>query len=105
MKKFAIELNNLKDKVFYECILQRSAVAVKHKFKDYYTHKGEPSDWKKDFLADVNTSFRVEYKDEIFYVEKGSLGICCVFHGGYVYSFDSYFTDCKIFKNILKSVL
>ena len=102
MKKFAIDLNNLKDKVFYECILRGSKLAVKHKFKEYYTHNGEPSDWKKDFLADVNSSYRVEYKDEIFYVEKGDYGICCMFHGGHVYSFDSYFADCEIFQQIIK---
>ena len=105
MKKFAINLHNLKDSIFYECILRGSEVATKFTFKKYYTHNGEPSDWKKDFLEDVNRAYRVEYKGEIFYVEKHSFGICCIFHGGHVYAFDSYFADCEIFQEIIKETL
>jgi len=104
MKKFGISLNNLKDHVFYECILQGSKVAVKHKFKDFYGGE-ETKNWKEDFMSDVYDSRRIEYHGEVFYTHYATSQvnvICYVFHGGYVYSFDSYFSDCEIFEEILE---
>jgi len=104
MEKFAITLNNLKDHVFYECILRGSKVAVKHKIKDFYTCKGEPKGWKQDFMTDVHESERVEYNEQLFYTHSyfNNHGIAYVFYGGHVYSYDSYFADCEIFAEILK---
>lgn len=106
MKKFAVNLDNFKDEVFFQCILQKSAVAVKYAFKDFYTHEGEPRNWKQQFLADVHDSKRVEYGGEVFFVHSTLLSegniICYIFHGGKVYTFDPYYTDCPIFGNIIK---
>jgi hypothetical protein len=103
MKKFAISLNNLKDHVFYECILQGSKVAVKHKFKDFYGAE-ETKNWKEDFMSDIHDSRRIEYRGEVLYTHYAAQMICYVFHGGYVYTFDSYFSDCEIFEEILESL-
>ena len=102
MKKFAISLSNLKDAVLYECILRGSKVAVKSKFKDFYTCEGEPENWKDNFLEDVNASERVERKNEVFYTHRYLDEICYVFYRGHVYSFDPYFTDCEVFREIIK---
>ena len=108
MSKFQINLDNLPAKVLLECILRGSEVAVKNSFKGYYTFKGEPKNWKEELLADVNCSDRVEHNGEVFYVcrtwpDELCLGnICHVFYGSHVYSFDNYFTDCEIFREIIK---
>jgi len=102
MDKFAISLNNFKDHILYECILRGSAVAVKDKFKDYYTHNGEPENWKDDFLEDVNTAERVEYRGSVFYTHMFLGEIAFIFYDGHVYSFDRYFTDCEVFREIIK---
>jgi hypothetical protein len=108
MQKFEINLDNLPAKVLFECILRGSTIAVKHSFKEYYTFKGEPQNWREELLADVHCSERVVYFDEVFYVCRAwpnelCLGnICHVFHGSHVYSFDNYFTDCEIFREIIK---
>jgi hypothetical protein len=107
MEKFAVNLDNFKEEVFFECILQKSAVAVKYSFKDFYTHDGEPRNWKQQFLTDVHDSKRVEYCGEVFFVHcsgpDAGNRICYIFYGGKVYSFDPYHTDCAIFESIVKS--
>lgn len=107
MSKFEINLDNLPAKVLFECILRGSTIAVKHSFKEYYTFNGEPKNWKEELLADVHCGERVEYFDKVFYVCRAwpnelCLGnICHIFHNSHVYSFDNYYTDCEIFREII----
>jgi hypothetical protein len=103
MEKFAVNLDHFKEEVLFECILQGSAVACKYSFKDFYTYNEEPKNWKDDFLSDVHNSHRVDYHGEIFFVHYVESNIICyIFHGGKVYSFDTYYTDCPIFQQIIK---
>lgn len=107
MEKFAVNFDHFKEEVLFECILQGSAVACQYSFKDFYTYNGEPKNWKDEFLSDVHDCRRVEYKENIFFIHGArtweSNYICYIFHGGKVYSFDPYYTDCPVFKQILKS--
>lgn len=103
MERFSINIDNLKLETLLECILQESKFATKNKIKDFYTCKGEPKNYMKEVVQDINESEIVYYKDESFNVLNGDTGICFIFHNGYVYSFDEYYQDCPIFANILKN--
>jgi|694.fasta_scaffold17838_14 hypothetical protein len=104
MEKFAVNFDRFKEEVLFECILHGSLVACQYSFEDFYTHNGEPKNWKDDFLSDVHACRRIEYGEEIFFVNRDTEidSIRYIFHGGKVYSFDSYYTDCPILQRILK---
>lgn len=106
MEKFEINFNNLKLHVFFESILRKSEVAIEYEnIKDFYTSNNKPEDWWIDYMDDIRSSAKCEYKDHIFYVVYGegeySDCIAFIFYGGCVYSFDEYYTGCPIFSEIL----
>jgi hypothetical protein len=113
MEKFAINLENLKNSILFDCILQKSKVACKYKYKDFYTNdQEEPENWYEDFIKDVRAAIKYNYKGEDFYVSHPESDassnsfnldvICYIFFRDRVYSLDSYYTDCPIFEAIIK---
>ena len=114
MEKFAINLENVKRNVLFDCILMDSKVARKYKYKKFYTNdQEEPENWYEEFIKDIRYSVQYKHKGEKFYayhpfLTEGSNipnfeSICYVFYKDRVYSFDNYYTDCPIFELILKT--
>lgn len=114
MKKFAMNLDNLKDEVLLELILQGSKVATNYDYKTFYTNtEGMPENWYDQFATDYRTAVHHEYKGETFlivysgydvelYDYTASHPIAYIFHKDRVYSFDAYFTECEIFEQVIK---
>ena len=114
MERFAINLENVKSKVLFDCILMGSKVAKKYKYKKFYTNaEKEPDDWYDQFLEDISLAVKNTYKGESFYVSHPIIdeiyktvdyeSVSYIFFRDRVYSFDNYYTDCPIFESILKS--
>jgi hypothetical protein len=121
MEKFAINLENVKKTVLFDCILEESAVARKYDYKDFYTNdQEEPENWYEDFMKDIRLASEYEHKGEKFYVVYPEFeytamdtlechcnynyeSICYIFFREYVYSLDNYYTDCPIFSRVLKN--
>jgi len=114
MEKFAINLENVKRNVLFDCILMDSKVARKYKYKQFYTNdQEEPENWYEDFIKDIRYSIKYQHKGDDFYACHPSSSdssnipdfeaICYVFYKDRVYSFDNYYADCPIFAQILKS--
>jgi hypothetical protein len=113
MEKFAINLENVKKNVLFDCILMGSEVARKYKYKQFYTNdQEEPENWYEDFINDLRMAVKYIHKGEDFYVSYGISdfvyktpdydSICYIFFKDRVYSFDNYYADCPIFEQILK---
>ena len=114
MEKIAINLSNVKNSVLFDCILMKSEVARKYKYKKFYTNnQEEPENWYEEFIKDIRSAVKHSYKGEDFYIFHGYVdekfdnpdydSICYIFFRDRVYSFDNYYTDCPIFGSILKS--
>ena len=114
MEKFAINLENVKRNVLFDCILMDSKVARKYKYKKFYTNdQEEPENWYEEFIKDLRLAVNYLHKGENFYAShpikdemyktRDYESICYIFHKDRVYSFDNYYTDCPIFEQILKS--
>ena len=103
MEKFSINNRNLSDNIFFESIIQKSAFAIKHSIKDYYTHNDEPKDYLKQVIKDIRRAQKVVYEQRAFYVVRGeNKCVGWIFFDDHVYSFDEYYQDCPIFANLLK---
>ena len=114
MKRFAMNLDNLKDEVLLELILQESKVATNYDYKTFYTNtEGMPENWYDQFATDYRTAVHREHKGETFlivysgydvelYDYTASHPIAYIFYKDRVYSFDAYFTDCEIFQQVIK---
>jgi hypothetical protein len=106
MKKFKIYSDQLTEKQLFRCILKGSAFAQKCKIKKFYTHNGEPKNWEEELIKDIHESRKTEYKGHTFYVVWGGHGlhndVVCIFYKNRVYSFDAYYSDCPILKEILR---
>jgi hypothetical protein len=114
MEKFAINLENVKNKVLFDCILMGSEVARKYEYDVFYTnHQKQPDDWYDQFIEDLRSVVKHTYKGEFFYVSHPIIdeisgipdyeSICYIFFRNRVYSFDNYYTYCPVFQSILKS--
>jgi len=114
MEKFAINLENVKKNVLFDCILMGSEVARKYKYKKFYTNdQEEPENWYEEFINDLRTAIKYIHQGQDFYVSHpisdemyksiDSNAISYIFFQNRVYSFDNYYTDCPIFAEILKS--
>jgi hypothetical protein len=117
MKKFAMNLDKLKDEVLFDLILAESKIAVGYSYKDFYTNaEGVPADWYNQFIDDMRNAVRYKYKGQYFYVvyTKSVLNeyddndlidycIAYIFFEDRVYALDNYYTDCEIFQSVLKS--
>jgi len=117
MKKFAMNLDKLKDEVLFDVILFKSLIAREYVYKDFYTNaEGVPEDWYNQFIEDMREAVHYKYKDEHFYVvyTKSILiedddndliddSIAYIFYKDRVYALDNYYTDCEIFQSVLKS--
>ena len=69
MERFAINLENVKNKVLFDCILMGSKVAKKYKYKKFYTNaEKEPDDWYDQFLEDISLAVKNTYKGESFHI-------------------------------------
>ena len=106
MKKFKIYSDQLTEKQLFRCILKGSAFAQKRKIKKFYTHNGEPKNWEEELIEDIHESRKTEYKGYTFYVVGGGVGekndVVYIFYKNHVYSFDDYYSDCPILKEILR---
>ena len=113
MKKFEINLANVKRNVLFDCILMDSKVARKYKYKKFYTNdQEEPENWYEEFIKDVRSAVKHSHKGEDFYTSHAAIddmfgmpdydSICYIFFRDRVYSFDNYYTDCPIFGSILE---
>lgn len=107
MEKFAVNLDNVKDHILFECIIQKSKVAEKYKdLKLFYTNnEGEPSDWQKSLFADIRDAEKVLYKGRYFLVVRAGRNnrVAYIFYQDCLYAFDSYYADCEIFKHIIRA--
>lgn len=101
MKKFEINSDNLCVRALLDCIIEKSAFAVKAKPFDYYTYYGNPGDWTNSLIADARKALRADYRRRTFYLVKSEERICHVLYQGDVYYFDEYFSDCPILASIL----
>ena len=103
MEKFSIDNKNLSDNIFFESIIQKSAFAIKHSIKDYYTHNDEPKDYLKQVIKDIRRAQKAVYKERAFYIVRGeNKCVAWIFFDDHVYSFDEYYQDCPIFASLLK---
>lgn len=103
LNKFSININSLSDKVFYECIIQKSKFSIKNEINDFYTFQGRPKDYFKTIIADIRGADKVFYKNRLFYVVRYKESILWIFHQHNVYYFDPYFQDCPIFNEIINN--
>jgi len=122
MKKFAMNLDKLKDEVLFELIIRGSAVAVGYEYKTFYTNsEGMPHDWYNTLIDDIRNSTTRRYEGERFNVvyasgapadycndtdEQDDLlddSVAYIFYQDRVFTFDAYFTDCEIFQQVVKS--
>ena len=118
MRKFAMNLDNLKDEVLFELILQKSKVATNYDYKTFYTNtEGMPEKWYEQFAIDYRTAVHHEYKGEHFFVSYSGYEevddytvsypvansfIAYIFYKDRVYNFDAYYTECEIFEQVIK---
>ena len=106
MKKFKIYPDQLTEKQLFRCILKGSTFAQKYKIKKFYTYDGLPKNWEEVFIKDIHESRKTEYKGHTFYVVGGGSGekndVVCIFYKHHGYSFDAYYSDCPILKEIFK---
>jgi len=107
MKKFKIWPEELTEKQLFRCILKGSAFAQKCKIKKFYTNsQGLPKDWGEELIKDIHESRKTKYNGHTFYVVGGGDGVkndvVYIFYKDRVYSFDAYYSDCPILKEILR---
>lgn len=106
MKKFSITSGELIEKQLFRCILKGSAFARKCKIKKFYTFNGLPKNWAEELIEDIHESRKTTYKGHTFYVVGGGQGVkndvVYIFYKQHVYSFDPYYADCPILKEILR---
>jgi len=103
MEKFSKYPNDLDLEILLDCIIYKSAYAVKAKPVDYYTYNGIPNDWEKQFMGDVRKAVKTDYKGRVFYVFyfKDTKAVAHIFYQDNVYYFDPYFSDCPILQALL----
>lgn len=101
MNKFGITSEEISEKKLLKCILKKSAFVQKSDIKGFYTYKDKPENWEAELIQDIREADEVIYKRKTFYVSRGPLGICFVFHENFVYSFDPFYADCPILEKIL----
>lgn len=105
MQRFKIQSENLALEVLLDCIIEKSAFAVKDSPQYYYTFEDRPTDWTNTFVADIRRADRIRYRDRVFYGVKPKNGGRYVWflYQGMIYYFDSYYSNCPILESILAS--